>query len=91
MRKSHEDTIMVRLRRGDHARLVAMRDRMVAWAREHPDRCLPWLLDDEVSLSSMVRLLIYRQDCKDARSRASQRNRACKARKDRLHLYTPEE
>jgi len=77
---AHQHYIMIRIRREDHARLVAYRDRVTAWARENPERAAPWLLMDDVGLGVAIRELLRRADAHLARSRAQGQRRLKKPR-----------
>lgn len=74
-RKDEYKWVMVRLYKADHQALTEFRDRAVAYAREHPEKCPPWLCLSDVGLSLAVRELLRRVDEHAARSRTSHQRR----------------
>jgi len=67
--------VMVRLTKRDHQRLTDYQRRFSEWVKIHPGGLPPWTEDQPLSLSAVIRLLLYRQDMKEARAVTSNNSR----------------
>jgi len=67
----YDDWIQVRIRRRTHARLTALCLETETLAAARPDRYPPFVTVEQLSLSAMIELLLFRHDQHAARARAS--------------------
>lgn len=71
--RDHERTVMTRLERTTSDRLKKLRERMAWYAEHFPEKADGRLLEDAVSLSTVIEILIDRWEAHRQRSYKSRR------------------
>jgi hypothetical protein len=70
----NENWVMVRVRKDVHIRLQAMQDSLIRQQAKLAEAGSPWL-DGDISISDVIKTLLFREDEKNQRAAASRQRR----------------